>query len=176
MDFMKSLKEAIDILKLNKKSIEKVAKDKGATTAGILILIIGGFIGGIVGKDWFLIGVIPIITIIFSFIGIGILHLIARLFGGKAEFIQLYRVLTHASILNWLSFFGLIPFLKIIMSFAALIWGIAVNFVVIREVYKLSNLKTVFVLLIPGVFFFILGLIMITAFFAINPEALQSFI
>lgn len=175
MGFTKSIKQAIEILKLNKTIIEKVAKEKQATTAGILILIIGGFIAGIASKKWLLLGITPIIVLIFSFIGIGILHLIAKLFKGKAEFIEIYRALTHASILNWLSIFDLIPLLKTIIAVITLIWGIVINFVVIKNLYKLSTLKTVLVMIIPMAFFIILGTIIATLYIATNPEILASF-
>lgn len=161
MDFSNSIKQAIEILKLNKAAIEKVAKDKQATTAGILILIIGGIIGGIASKKWILLSITPIIVLIFSFIGIGILHLIAKLFGGKAEFIELYRVLTHASILNWLSIFDLVPYLKTAIAIITSIWGIVVNFVTIKNIYKISTLKTIFVIIIPILLFIVIMAIMI---------------
>ncbi len=174
MKFVKSIKQSIEILKLNAKEIEKVAKDKQATTAGILILIIGGIIGGIASRRWALLGLTPIMVLIFSFVGIGILHMIAKLFGGKAQFMELYRTLSHAYILNWLSIFNLIPILKTVISIITGIWGLVINFVAIKSLYKLSTAKTVFVIVIPIIFFMILAIIGVIIFMVLNPEALSG--
>lgn len=174
MNLKNSIKQAIEIIKLDRKEIEKVAKDQQATTAGILILIISGIIAGIASKKLILLSITPILVLIFSFIGVGILHLLARLFGGKARFIELYRTLTHASILNWLSIFNLIPILKTIISIITGIWGIVINFVAIKSLYKLSTAKTVFVIVIPIIFFIILAIIGVVIFMVLNPEALTG--
>jgi len=160
MNLTKSIKQGIEIIKLNKTTIEKVAKDKKATTAGILILIIGGFISGISSKNLIVLSVSPIVVLIFSFIGIGILHLIAKLFKGKAEFMEFYRVSTHASILSWLSILYLIPYLQAMVSIASFIWGIIMNFVMIKNVYKLNTLRTVFVIIIPIILFIVIMVVL----------------
>ena len=174
MNFINSIKKSVGILKLDKKIIKEVAKDKKATTAGILILIIGGIISGIAEKDILLIAITPIMVLVLSYVGIGILHLTAKIFKGKAEFTELYRVLTHASILNWLSIFNLIPLIKTAIAIITSIWGIAINFVAIKNIYKLSTLKTVFVILIPILFFMIIGIIAVAIILATNPEILAT--
>ncbi len=174
MKFTESIKRAIEIIKLDTKVVEKVAKDHKSTTAGILILIIGGIISGIAEKDIVLITVTPIMVLITSFIGIGILHLIATLFGGKEEFIGLYRVLTHASILNWISILNIIPPIKVIVTIVVSIWSIIVNYVAIMHIYKLSRVKTVFVILIPIILFLIIGVGIVSLILIVDPDILAT--
>lgn len=174
MKLIQSIKQAIEILKLNTNTIADVAKSKKATNAGILLIVIGGFIAGIASKSMLVISIMPIVAIISSFIGIGILHFTAKLFKGKAEFIELYRVLAHANILNWLGIFSLIPAVATIVAVITSTWGLIVNFVVIKNIYKLSTLRTVFVIIIPLILLIITLMIGTTIYMTTNPEGAAS--
>jgi hypothetical protein len=161
MELVNSIKSAFSIIRLDRKAIKHVAKDKNSTTPGILILIIGSLVSGIATKNIMLFAASPLLVLIFSYLGIGILHLLARLFKGKAEFIELYRVLTHATLLNWLNILEFIPFINVILAPIIAIWGIVVNFVALQELYALSTPKAAMVILIP-VIIFTLFLVMLT--------------
>jgi hypothetical protein len=66
---------------------------------------------------------------------------------------ELYRVLTHTTILNWLNVLEFIPFVNLFLTPAIAIWGIIVNFVAIKWLYRLSTAKTIWVILIPDAIF-----------------------
>ena len=88
IDFVNSVKQAIEIVKLNGKVAENVSKDKNATLMGVLIIIIGGILGQITGLNILVIIPSLVILIIGYFIVVGILHIVARLFGGQAKYIE----------------------------------------------------------------------------------------
>ena len=176
MDLIKSIKQSIEIIRLHNSVIENVAKHKSATNAGILILILGGIIAGLMGNESVLLMIFltPIITLIFSFIGVGVLHGLAKLFKGKATFMELYRVLTHASIINWLVVFSNIPILNMIIPIATGVWGLVVNFTAIKKLYKLSTGKAVLVMVIPMVAAMILTIIGMSIYLYFNPGGLST--
>ena len=95
MSFNDSIKQAIEIVKLNGKVAENVSKDKNATLMGILIIAIGSILSAIIGIYTGLIKItslliVPIFGIIFFIISVGLLHILARLFGGKAKFMEYF--------------------------------------------------------------------------------------
>ena len=81
MDFVHSVKQAIDLIKLYGKIAAKVSKDKNATLVGLLIVAIGGFLAVIGRFDTRLSSLVlmPITAIILLFIGVGIMHVFASI-------------------------------------------------------------------------------------------------
>jgi hypothetical protein len=164
MDFMDSVKQAIEIVKLNSSAITKVASDNKATAMGVVIIIVAGVLAAIGRFSW--IGIIysPIAYLIATFIGIGIIHLLALLFGGKAKFSQFYRPIAHATILSWVSVLAFIPVLGSLLSTIAGIWELVVMVVTLKSVHKLTTGKAVIVVLIPVI---VIGILMLFAAAAI---------
>jgi len=184
MNFNDSVKQAIDIVKLKGKVIEKVSKDKNATLIGILIIAIGGILSGI-GSTLYgasnleiltvilTLMFIPIYTILIYFIIVGIMHILARLFGGKAKYIEYFRAESHTAILSWLGILAIIPLLGGIINLFISIWGVVVSVVVLENVHKLTRGKAIIVVLIPVIVLILLLVIGSAAYFgAVNPEAL----
>ena len=169
MDFKKSIKQSIEILRLNKKTIISVAKDNKATATGIMILVLASLISGLSSKNLVAVSITPVFAIIFSFIGVGVLHLTAILFKGKGRFIELYRVIAHASILNSISVLRIIESLRIFVSLIIIIWGFAVYFVIVKEIYKTSTTRTVFIILIPIIISILLLVLGMTVYYILNP-------
>ncbi|MBN2422858.1 YIP1 family protein [Candidatus Woesearchaeota archaeon] len=153
MNFGDSFKKGIEIIKLNRKVISEISKNKDAMLMAVLFYAISGiaasltagpvaWIGGAVG------------AVIGSFIGIGILHIIAKIFGGKAGFSGFYKPMGIGSLLSW------VPFLGPVLS----LWNIVVSVVILEEVHKLSRGKAILVVLIPVIIVTIIALVlMITA-------------
>lgn len=163
MSFTDYVKKGIEIAKLNGKVAEHVAKDKNATGMGVLILVLAGVAAAIGRLNPVGIIAIPIANIVGWFIMIGVFHLIALLFGGKATFSELYRPLTVSSVIYWVS---VIPFIGPVLSSIASLWEIVVSVVVIRDVHKLSTGKAVAVVVIPIVVVAVIALVMLTLFAA----------
>lgn len=109
---------------------------------------IGSFFGGV------------IITFIGFFIGVGILYLVARMFGGQGPFM----VYSHALALAYIplgiaaAIVGLIPFLGTLAALAAGIYAIYLAIQATASTHRLSQGKSVAVVLIPVAVIFVLAL------------------
>ena len=146
MDFAKSIKQAINIIKLDEKTILDVSNDQSATIPAILIILIAGIAMGIGSLNIISIFVLPFILIIlFSILSV-IIHVIAKILGGQGSLINYYRAAGHISIINWIS---IIPIIGSLISMILSLWSLVVNVKVIKSVYKLSTIKAITVLLIP---------------------------
>ncbi|MCH8004073.1 MAG: YIP1 family protein [Nanoarchaeota archaeon] len=173
ISFVDSIKQAIEIVKLNGKVAENVSKDQNATLMGILIIAIGGFLSQITGLNILVIVSSLVILIIGYFIVVGILHIVARLFGGQAKYIEYFRAVSYASILSWLGILAIIPFLGIIISFLISIWGIVVGVVILENVHKLTRGKAIIVVLLPFILLTLLVALGALSYFGVsNPGVL----
>ncbi len=167
MEFVKALKNAVGIIKLEKKIIRQVAKDKESMNYGILIIVLSGFVTAISMRKWPLLFVAPILSLVSSFVSIGFLHILSRVFGGRAKFVELFRVLSHAYVLNWAYILGFNEILRMLIGLVVFVWGIAVNFVVIEKVHNLSKAKTVGVLVTAILIsMFLFGLLLVFLLFS----------
>lgn len=154
MSFSNSVKQAIEIVKLNGKVAESVSKDTNALPMGILILIIGSILTvtmvsttGTFKLSFIILA--PVLSVIFFFVGAGITHLLARLFGGQAKYIEYTRAASHSTILGWSGVLGIIPFLGGFINFLVSIWGIVVSVVILENVHKLTRKNAIIVVLLP---------------------------
>lgn len=148
--FIDSVKQAIEIVKLNGKAAVNISKDKNVTLMGILIIAIGSVLTTIGSKQFdFSLILIPLVAIIFYFIGIGVMHILARLFGGKAKYMEYFRAESHAAILGWLGILAIISYLGGIITFLTSIWGLVVSVVILKNVHKLTRGKAIIVVLLP---------------------------
>jgi len=170
IDFANSVKKAIEIVKLNGKVAENVSKDKNATLNGILIIVTGAFLNQVLHLEIITIVSTLIIGIIGYFIVIGITHIVARLFGGKAKYIEYFRAESHAAILGWLGILAIIPFIGVIINIIVGIWGFVVSVIILENVHKLARGKAIIAVLLPIVV--LVGLAAIAFFGSVNPETL----
>ncbi len=155
MDFKGYIMKGIEIVKLNKDVAEEVSKDENAFAPAMAFIAIGGLASGIGailrGGSVMLIVGAPILAVLFSFVGVGILYLLARLFGGTGDYKGYYTALGIGDLPAWA---GIIPFLG---AFVAL-WSIPVAVIVTERVHKISTGKAVAVVLIPVALAVLLGL------------------
>jgi len=146
MNLKKIVMDAVEIFKLNEKTIKSVSASKDAFTAGALILVIAGIASAI--GSFNLTGIIanPIMLFIGSFIWVGILYLFAWLFGGKGSYMEYWKPLSHSAIVSWIS---VIPFIGAVIAGILGLWNIVVAVKVTQIVHKLSLGKSIAVVLIP---------------------------
>ena len=172
MDFGNSIKQAVEIVKLNGKAAVAVSKDKNATLIGILIIAIGGILSQILSFEIGIMIFTVAVLITGYFIVVGVMHILALLFGGKARYMEYFRAESHAAILSWLGILVMIPFLGGIINILISIWGIVVSVVILENVHKLTRGKAVIVVLIPVIISILLIVIGSIAYFGtLNPEA-----
>lgn len=146
MNLKQAVMDAWQIVTFKEHAIKKIAHEKDVLTHGILITVIAGIAAAIGTFSWFGIITFPIGYLIGSFIGLGILHLLALLFGGKGTFKRFFAVGLHTSLLGWVM---VIPVLGFFLGAVAKIWGIVAMYFIIKNVHELSPGRSLAVLLIP---------------------------
>jgi hypothetical protein len=165
VDLAGSLRKAIDIVKLNGPVAAEVARDEQSFGPGLIFVAAAGLAGAIGGLRHGGGGLIsgPIAAIIGYFIGVGILHFVATVFfGGKGEYLALFRAESHAAILGWA---GIIPFIGWLVG----LWHLPVTVVILENVYGMTREKAVLTVVVIVGFFVLLGVVMamfFAAFFA----------
>ena len=179
MNFKSKFKSIIEIIKLNEEAIRKAAKEDDSWKWGLFIIIIGSIIGTLtfsfapeILSSPFESGAIqkftpfslisaPIVSIIFTLIGVGIIHFIAKLFGGKGTYKELFSVYALSSILSWLAIINFIPFCSFFMILIG-IYSIVISIIIVKTIYNLSLKKAIWVIIIPLIILMIILIIIIS--------------
>lgn len=110
-----------------------------------------------------------IITILFTFIGAGLLHLWIKIFGGKANFVKTFQLSVYADTPRML--FGWIP---LIGSIVAPIYGLIILVIGATVVYGFTNKKSFLVLALPAIIITVLALLGLFAGLAFLTAYLTS--
>lgn len=147
MDFGKIIEKALLILQLKEDVIREVSEKSEYLTFSILIVAISGLASSI-GSFNFFPGIItgPIISLIGFFIGVGILWILAKIFGGKGDYLSYFIPLGFSDIIRWVT---VIPFIGTFLGTLGSIWMIVVAIKVTQIVHELDLPKAVLVVLIP---------------------------
>ncbi len=144
MNFGASIRRAWKIVTLDAAAVQEVAADPNATLPALIILAIGGALGGVGALNPIAIVVGAVLVPLIYFVWVGILFLLAKLFGGAGSYMPYYNSMGHGcGLVSWI---GIIPILGALIS---LVWGVVVGVVVTREVHRFSTGKAVAVVLIP---------------------------
>ena len=163
MSLASHIKDAFGAVTFDTASIKRLAKDKTSFGYGILILALAGVASGIsILNVWWAI-IAPFVAVICTFIGVGVLHALSLLFGGKGRYRELFHALSHTAVLNWSM---VVPFIGILFGIMASLWRLVAAVPIIQEVHKLPRDKAVAVVLIPVVilislFFIIIYFVMV---------------
>lgn len=158
MTFVDYIKQGIEIAKLNTSALGKVSKDNNATGMAFLFIAIAGACSAIGMFDPVGIIIQPIFMIIAMLIVVGVLHILALIFGGKGTYMGLFKPLGIASVILWIA---IIPYVGVILSFLLGIWMIVVEVMAIKTVHQLSTAKSVIVVLIPVIIIFMLLMVLL---------------
>jgi hypothetical protein len=156
MDFVGYVKKAVELCKFNGAVIEEIALDPNAFTMGLLFLAIGGAAAALGSFCLPCIILYPILMIVGFFIFLGILHLLATLFGGSGDFIAMFRICSIGSIVYWPS---AIPLIGWIVSF----WILPITVLAVERTYKLDRGKSILVVVIPLAVLFLIAMVMVVA-------------
>lgn len=180
MDLTKMFSDAIGVLTLKKDVIDRVSKDSEAMGHAWILLIVAAILsaigswlgtlllrnvmpgfGGIGGQaatigtlfGSIIFGVIG--AIVAAFIAVGILWLVAKIFGGTGEYMTYFKTLMHIELLAWIMVLSFIPLLGGLLSIAVGIWALVAAIVVTQVVHKLSTGKAIATVLIPAAIIFL---------------------
>ena len=125
-------------------------------------LFSGGFMAGMLGAASF---ASIFITPIFFLIGVGILHLIARMMGGTGEFGKYaYLVAVFQAPLTIVqAVVGLVPILGGCISLVATIYGFVLTYFATKVAHNLTSGKAIVVVIIPiGILFVLFSCIILS--------------
>jgi hypothetical protein len=129
----------------------------------LVCLGVSGILAAIIaGVDVFLFLKLVLFGAIFSFIGAGILHLIAQqFFEGKGTYEGVYRTVAYAGVVNLLTW---IP----VVGFLAGLYGLYLQIVGLENVHKITAGQAVVTVLIAFAIYIIFGLVVGGVFFGIR--------
>lgn len=102
MDWIKSLRQAFDILTFRRSAIRAVAADPSALLTGLSFVALVHFIGGL-SRGFPAVAWVTVRAVVTSFVLAGILYLLARLFGGRGRYLGLWKPLAYTSLLGVLT-------------------------------------------------------------------------
>lgn len=117
-------------------------------TGGATVAAVAG-VTGIIG-----IIITPILTVIASFIIVGIYFILAKIFGGTGSYSSLFYLMSLYAVP--LSIFSQIPILGLLVG----LYALYLDFLVIKESQQLSTGKAIAVILIPIIIIAILVIIL----------------
>ena len=159
INYKKELKEAVDIALFKHPVMHAVAMEKHRTMFGYYIIIAGAIlsiIGTVVMPGIFSPGltlslIMGVFQVVMSVAGIYIMSFIAvKFFKGQAHHDEFFRVTAYGMIITWL---GLIP----VISFISGLWAIALLFVILKVVHKLSTKNAIFTMVIGAIAMWIIA-------------------
>ena len=159
--FIDEAKVAMQIALFKEKDMHHVASTKDKTSYGVYILLASALLN-FLGQMFFsrfhptLIGgiVMALIQVVMMIAGIYLLSFIAqRLFNGKGKHDGFFRVMAYAGIVGWLT---LIPFL----GFVSGLWSLALLFVILKTVHKLTTAQSILTIIISVIILLILAAIL----------------
>ena len=93
MDIGNYLQKSIQILQLDADAIRDVSKDEDALLPALIFFAVSGLAIGAGRYSFETLIFGPILLTLLSFVIVGLLNILARLFGGSASFLELYRPL-----------------------------------------------------------------------------------
>jgi len=160
MEFGAYLQKGIQILQLDTNTIREVYRDEDALLPAILFVALAGLASG-VGQfsiQGMFLGVL-LMTLV-SFVCVGLLHALARLFGGTATFLELYRPLGAAAPVHWVL---AVPFLGPVLGLLAALYSLVVAVIVVETAGELPRSKS---LVVVGIFL-VVTLFLYLIFFAV---------
>ena len=152
-DLATYLQKSIQVLQLDSATIDAVSRDEEALVPALLFFAVAGLSNG-AGQFSFR-GMIfgPIVATLLSFVIVGLLSVLSRLFGGRAEFLDLYRPLGVAAPIFWVQ---AVPLLGPFLVFLALVYYAVVAIAVVERSGGLPRTKAfAIVALLVGISMFL---------------------
>lgn len=134
-------KRAIEIVKLNQRTMEQVAADPNAIRFGIAVTAIGGALAFVPGKG--LVGVVvgALFSVLILFLFAALVHLFCGYAKGRQEFMGFVRIMSLSSIIDWMV---ILPFTGLVVA----VWSVVISIVAAQKVYRLTGGKATLAIVI----------------------------
>jgi hypothetical protein len=142
MDLAGYLQKGFLILQLDTDAIRDVYRDEEALLPAIAFFAIAGLASGVgqFSMEAMVLGLF-VMTLV-SFLIVGLLHVLARLFGGTASYLELYRPLGAAAPIHWVL---VVPFAGPFLGFLAMIYSLVVTVRVVETAGELPRPRALLV-------------------------------
>jgi len=164
MRLVDAIREGVEIVRLDREAVRRVAADPEAFSMGIIITAIMGLAAWLeptTHRSWELFTA-PIAALFWLFVSTAIFHFAALLLGGRGDYMTLLRVFGVGRVLGWLL---IIPWLgKLVFS----IWTLAIAVVAVGEVHGLDQFKSILCIVLPALALLFLTFIFVTLFVSLT--------
>ena len=153
MDFGNYLQQSIQILQLDSDAIQDVSKDEDALLPALIFFAVSGVAIGASRYSFETLIFGPILATLLSFVFVGLLNILSRLFGGSASFLNLYRPLGLAAPVQWVQ---AVPIIGPFLGFFALVYLAVIAGLTLECVGGLSRARAAAVIaLLAGISLFL---------------------
>ncbi|MFH1399480.1 MAG: YIP1 family protein [Candidatus Woesearchaeota archaeon] len=158
-DFGKFFNYALGIVRLDTTSIKHVVKHKDATSWAVVFVVLAGLASALFNDFG---GVLDFVVgfLLWSFFSVGVVWVLAKVFGGKASYVEQYRAQGLVYAMYWVA---ALPFVGSVLTGIAQLWSLVVAVVVVRTVHKITSLKAFLAVFIPVLIAVVLFAVFITA-------------
>lgn len=161
MSYTDSLKDTLQALQFDADGIKQILSNPDAVSFGLITAVVAGIAQAIGTFSIFGLFFIPITTVVGLAVVTGISHLLAKLFGGQGSYRDLFAVMSNATLAYWVT---VVPGLGFVLSPLIALFLLVFSVFALKEVYSLSILKSIAILLLPGVVLTLLLVILAFAF------------
>lgn len=151
MDYRSSLSRAIGIVNRDKSAVEAVARDPKASLPGLVVVFSAGFLSTLPQGIEPAAGALIVAPVSFC-IGIAVLFVTAKIFGGDGGYMELWRPHAYASILMMMGgVFRFVPGIGALLAGVAGIYLLIVSVIIVETTQHLRRGAAVGVVLTPYV-------------------------
>jgi len=158
MRLVDAIREGVEIVKLNREAVRRVAAEPEAFSMGIIITAVMGLAAWLeptTHRSWEIFTG-PIAALFWLFAFTAVFHFAALMLGGRGDYMALLRVFGVGRVLGWIV---IIPWLgKLVFT----IWTLAIAVVVIGEVHRLDQFKAILCVVLPIIALLFLWFIVVT--------------
>ena len=153
MNFGYYLQQSIQVLQLDSDAIRDVSKDEDALLPALIFFAVSGLAIGAGRYSFETLIFGPILVTLLSFVFVGLLNILSRLFGGTARFLDLYRPLGLAAPVLWVQ---AVPIIGPFLGFFALVYLAVIAGLTLESVGRLSRPRAAAVVaLLAGISLFL---------------------
>ncbi len=153
MNFGHYLQQSIQVLQLDSDAIRDASKDEDALLPALIFFAVSGLAIGAGRYSFETLIFGPILVTLLSFVFVGLLNILSRLFGGTARFLDLYRPLGLAAPVQWVQ---AVPIIGPFLGFFALVYLAVIAGLTLECVGALSRPRAAAVIaLLAGISLFL---------------------
>ena len=163
MELERHLTEAIGVLRRDTTSILAVAGDTGALLPGLTFIALAAFLSNL--PSGFFLAIVSLVGApILSFLVVGIVFGLTRLFKGNGDYMSLWRPIAYSYLLGTVGILGYVPVLGVLVGLATSVYLLIVQVVIVETTQQIGRGKAIAVALIPALFWILIVMVFLVIF------------